>query len=150
MRPYNDIIKLYFQDSIKYAGLLALPALRRLLDEFNVKLRATLIASRSEPSPTTVKNTKNHFTSHQCSVRIVVYGLKKEKSGVSELLSNATLYFQPPSATECGTDAEYCNPHYLVRPGCQLPVLDELSISSDTRTSKASETLNDHPGDLYV
>jgi hypothetical protein len=143
IRPCRDILKLYFQDSNKYAGLLALPALCRLLDKFLVKLSATLIASRSKPSPTTVRNTKNRFASHECSVRIIVYGLKSEKSAVSELLSNATLYLQHPSAMECETDAEYCNPHYLVRPGCQLPVLDEMSISSDTRTSKASETLDE-------
>ena len=143
IRPYRDILKLYFQDSNKYAGLLTLPALCRLLDKFNVKLDATLIASRSKPSPTTVRNTKNRLGSHECTVRIIVYGLKKEKSAVSELLSNATLYLQRPSATECETDAEYCNPHYLVRPGCQLPVLDELSTLYDTCTSKASGTLDE-------
>lgn len=143
IRPCRDILKLYFQDSNKYAGLLALPALCSLLDNFLVKFDATLIASPPKPSPTRVRDTKSRFTSHESSVRIIIYGLKSEKFAVGELLSNASLYLQHPSATECGTDAEYCNPHYLVRPGCQLPALEELVISSDTRTKEASGTLDE-------
>jgi hypothetical protein len=143
IRPCRDILKLYFQDSNKYAGLLALPALCRLVEIFHVKFNATLIASPSKPSPTRVRNSKNRSTNHECSMRIIVYGLKSERLAVGDLLSQASLYFQRPSATECEIDAEYCNPHYLVRPGCQLPALKELSISSDTRTSKASEMLDE-------
>jgi hypothetical protein len=143
IRPCRDVLKLYFKDSNKYAGLLALPALCRLLDSFLVELNATLITSPSKSSSTTVKKTKNHFASHDCSVRIIVYGFKSERSAVGELLSQASLYLQHPSATECEIDAEYCNPHYLVRPGCQLPVLKELSIPSDIHATKASETLDE-------
>jgi hypothetical protein len=143
IKPSGDILKLYFQDSNKYAGLIALPALCTLLEKFLVKFSATLITSPSKPSRTTVKSNKDCFTSHQCSVRIIVHGLKNEKSAVSELLSDAGLCFQHPSTTECETDVEYCNPHYLVRPGCQLPALEDLSISSDTRTKTASETLGE-------
>jgi hypothetical protein len=143
LKPSGDILKLYFQDSNKYAGLVALPALCTLLEKFLVKFSATLVTSPSKPSRTAVKNNKNCFMSHQCSVRIIVYGLKNEKSAVGELLSNAGLCFQHPSRTECETDVEYCNPHYLVRPGSQMPALEELSISSDTRIKTASETLGE-------
>ena len=143
IRPCRDILKLYFQDSNKYAGLLALPALCSLLDNFLVKFSATLMAPPSKPSPNKVKNTKPRFASHECSVRIVIHGLESEKDAVGELLSHASLYLQQPSATERGTDAEYCNPHYLVRPACQLPALEDLAISSDTRTKEASETLDE-------
>ena len=143
LRPCGDILKLYFQDSNKYAGLIALPVLCSLLNNFLVKLSATLIASPSKPSPNRVKSTKSRFASHECSVRIIIYGLKSERCAVGELLSNAALYLQQPSATERGTDAEYCNPHYLVRPGGQLPVLEDLTISSDTRIKEASEMLDE-------
>ena len=143
IRPCGDILKLYFQDTNKYAGLLALPALCSLLHNFLVDFSATLIASPSKPSPTRVRNIKVGAATHECSVRIIVYGLKSEKSAVGKSLSNSSLYLQHPSATECRPDAEYCNPHYLVRPGCQLPELEELSISSATRTKEASETLNE-------
>lgn len=143
IRACGDIRKLYFQDSNKYAGLLTLPSLCKLLENFLVKLDATLITSPSKPSPTTVRKTKNSFASHKCSVRIIVYGLKSDRSAVGELLSQDSLYFQHPSATECEIDVEYCNPHYLVRPGCQLPALKDLSIASDTRTIKVSEILDE-------
>lgn len=143
IKPCGDILKLYIQDSNKYAGLVLLPALCTLLDKFLVKLSATLITSPSKPSPTTPRTNKNRFVSHGCSVRIVVYGLKSEKAAVGELLSNAALYFQHPSATECETDIEYCNPHYLVRPGCQFPVLEDLSISSNTRVNTAPGVLDE-------
>lgn len=143
IRPCRDILKLYFQDSNKYAGLIALPALCRLLNNFVVKLNATLITSQSKPGPTTVKNSKKLFASHECSVRITVYGLKSERSAISELLSQVSLYFQHPSATECELEVEYCNPHYLVRPGDQLPALDDSLIDSDNSTIKASGTLDE-------
>ena len=143
IRPCGDILKLYFKNTNKYAGLLALPALCSLLHSYLVEFSATLIASPSKPSKIRVRNTKTGSATYECSVRIIVYGLKSEKSAVGQLLSNASLYLQHPSATECGIDAEYCNPHYLVRPECQLPELEELSISSATRTKEASETLNE-------
>jgi hypothetical protein len=143
IRPCRDILKLYFQDSNKYAGLIAIPTLCKLLDKFIVEFSATLIRSPPKPSPATVKNSKKRLTSYDHSVRIVVYGLRGEESAVSELLSNAGLYLQHPSATECDTDIEYCNPHYLVRPGGQLPALEELRIFSDTRSIKAFEMLNE-------
>lgn len=141
--PCKEVLKLYFQDSNKYAGLLVLPALCELFDKFSVRFSATLVTSPPKSRPTTVRNTKNRFSSQECSVRIVIYGLKSERSDVGNLLSKESLYLQHPSATECDRDVIYCNPHYLVRPGCQLPVLAELSISSNTRTIKAPGTLDE-------
>lgn len=143
IRSCRDILKLYFQDSNKYAGLIALPALCNLLDNFPVKFSATLTASPSKPSPTRVRSTKTSFASRECSVRIIIHGPKSGKCAVGELLANASLYLQQPSATERETDAEYCNPHYLVRPGGQLPALEELAISSETRSKGAFETLDE-------
>jgi hypothetical protein len=59
------------------------------------------------------------------------------------LLSDAGLFLQQPSAAECIGDIEYCNPHYLVRPGSQMPKLDELSISLDMQNTAMSETLDE-------
>ena len=144
IRPFGDILKLYFQDSRKYAGLLTLPVLSKLLDEFSVKFTATLVASQSRPSQTSGRGkTKNLGPTQECSVRIVVYGLKYEKSAVGNLLSDAGLFLQEPPAAECIRDVEYCNPHYLVRPGSQMPKLDELSISSNVQNTAMSETLDE-------
>ncbi|KAF2191078.1 hypothetical protein K469DRAFT_746516 [Zopfia rhizophila CBS 207.26] len=144
IRHFGDILKLNFQDSNKYAGLLTLPALGKLLDEFYVKFTATLIASQSRPSQASRKvKVKDLVRTQECSVRIVVYGMKRDKSAVGSLLSDAGLYLQQPSAEECDRDVEYCNPHYLLRPGAQMPKLDELSISSNARKGGSSEMLDE-------
>ena len=144
IRPFGDILKLYFQDSTKYAGLLTLPVLSKLLDEFSVKFTATLVASQPRPSQASHRGKmKNLGSTQECSVRIIVYGLKCEKSAVGNLLSDASLFLQQPSAAECIREVEYCNPHYLVRPGYQMPKLDELSISSDVQNAAMLETLDE-------
>ena len=144
IRPFGDILKLYFQDSTKYAGLLTLPVLSKLLDEFSVKFTATLVASQPRPSQASQRGKmKNLGPTQECSVRIIVYGLKCEKSAVGNLLSDASLFLQQPSAADCIREVEYCNPHYLVRPGSQMPKLDELSISSDVQNAAMLETLDE-------
>jgi len=144
IRPCGDILKLYFQDSTKYAGLLTLPVLSKPLDEFNVKFAATLVASQPRPSQASQRGKmKNLGSTQECSVRIIVYGLKCEKSAVGNLLSDASLFLQQPSAAECIREVEYCNPHYLVRPGSQMPKLDELFISSDVQNAAMLETLDE-------
>ena len=143
IQPFGDILKLYFQDSNKYAGLLTLPVLTKILDEFVVKFDATLVASKSQLSQTSGRKAANRDSSHECCVRITIYGLKREKSAVSNLLSEAALYLQQPSAAECDREVEYCNPHYLLRPGSQMPMLEELSISSDFRNQTAPDALDE-------
>ncbi len=143
IKPFGDILKLYFQDSNKYAGLLTLPVLTKILDEFVVKFDATLVASKSQLSRTSGRKATKRDSSRECCVRITVYGLKREKSAVSNLLSEAALYLQQPSAAECDREVEYCNPHYLLRPGSQMPMLEELSISSDFRNQTAPDALDE-------
>lgn len=136
------MLKLYLKDSNKYAGLLTQPALCELLETFSVRLNATLMAAPPKASSKTKKGAITYSTTGECSVHIIVYGLKTEKLAVSDLLSNASLFLQQPSITECEIDIEYCNPQYLVRPGAQLPALEELSISPGARVAKSSETLD--------
>ena len=144
IRPFGDVLKLHLQDSNKYVGLLTLPVFSMLLDEFSVRLTATMIASQSPPYQASGREkVKNSVPTQDCSVRIIVYGLKRDKSAVGNLLSHAGLYLQQPSAAECDREVEYCNPHHLLRPGSQMPKLDELSITSDVRNVPTSETLDE-------
>jgi len=126
-------MKLSFQESGKYAGMLALPSLCILQKEFNIEYTANILLSEPEKIiPTSSKKTTvpNHV--HNCSVRIVVYGAKSEGNSVGRLLSGGGLYFQHPSAAEINRHIDYWNPHYLVRPGSQMPKLEDLSISSES------------------
>lgn len=141
IKAFGDVLKLTFQDSDKYAGLLSLPALSRLLEEFTVKLTATLIAPQSRPSSQS-SNKDNHkvskFTSHECTVRIIVYGVLREKDAVANSLSEAGLYLQHPSPAECDRQVPYFNPQYLLRPGAQMPRLEELPLSANVKNSAMS------------
>ena len=144
IRPFGDILKLHLQDSNKYVGLLTLPVFSMLLSKFSVRFIATLVASQSPPYQASGREkVKNSVPTQDYSARIIVYGLKRDKSAVGNLLSDAGLYLQQPSAAECGREVEYCNPHHLLRPGSQMPKLDELSISSDVRNVPTSETLDE-------
>lgn len=142
LRRFGHIIKLSFQDSKKYAGIVTLPVLGKLLDEFNVRFTATLSASASQPSQKRGREkTKDLARPQECSVHIVVYGLKRERSAISNVLSGAGLYLQQPSLAECDRDIEYSNPHYLVRPGCEMPKLE--STSSDVGNEVSPARLDD-------
>lgn len=140
IKPFGNVLKLNFQDTGKYAGILKLPVLCKLLDGHNIKLTGALVAS---PSPKMSGKKKEQPWPTGCCVRITVYGLKKDKLAVGNLLSDAGLFLQHPSVEECGTDLEYCNPHYLVRPGSHMPDLDQLSISADAPTTTFSEVLSE-------
>ncbi|KAF2792116.1 hypothetical protein K505DRAFT_408838 [Melanomma pulvis-pyrius CBS 109.77] len=142
---FGDVLKLRFLDSKKHAGLITLPVLGRLLNEFNVKFTATLAAPATQPKPEPYKmyRPREMYQDQDCTVRIIVYGLKSDGRAIGNMLSDAGLFLQQPSATECDREVEYSNPHYLVRPGSQMPKLEELSLSSDTRNATTPEILDE-------
>ena len=138
VKASGDILKLYFQDSNKYAGIVTLPVLCKLLQDFTVQLKATLMSSESRGSrKQKAKPVKEH------SLHIIVYGIENEKSAVGSLLSDAGLFFQHPSTTECAGQIRYCNPHYLLRPGSDMPKLEDLSLTTDVRSSRQLEQLDE-------
>ncbi|WQF87942.1 Putative helicase, Zinc finger, RING-type, Zinc finger, RING/FYVE/PHD-type [Colletotrichum destructivum] len=142
LTPSESLLKLYFKDSDKYAGIVTEPALNKILMEFDTKLDATLsppVAQQAPPTTASRKKDKPEYRSNShSSLRIIVYGTMKDCSEIGKLLSDVGLYLQHPSANECDMNAEYFNPHYLVRPGSCMPRLDELEISpSDATTASA-------------
>lgn len=142
IKRFGDVLKLNFMDSNKYAGLITLPVLGKLLDEFNVKFTATLATSASQPKQTPDKKNELHQPQDP-TARIILYGLKSDGRAIGNLLSDAGLFLQQPSATECDREVEYSNPHYLVRPGSQMPKLAELSLSLDTQNAATPEILDE-------
>lgn len=149
IEPFGDVLKLIFKDSGKYAGILGLPVLRKLLDEGQIKLTGTLMLSPPPKLPKkkaerySSKKKAEQYSPRESTVRISVYGVKQDRLTMGNLLSDAGLYLQHPLVEECGTDLEYCNPHFLLRPGSQMPDLAQLSISPDTPTRTSSEVLTE-------
>jgi hypothetical protein len=144
VRPFGQMIKLSTVDSNKYVGIVTLPVLAKVLDEFRIKFTATLTMSLPEPCKKNVQaKVKDKIRSRECSLRLVVQGLKCEQSAVGTLLSESGLYFQQPFASECDGSLEYSNPHYLLRPGSKMPTLDEPVLSPDVSNLKSSETFDE-------
>lgn len=141
---YGDMLKLSFQDSNKYAGLITLSALITLFKDPGIQLNATLIAPHGRKVPD-LKKAKIHATSlsRECPVRIIVYGIASQRFAIGNLLSDAGVYLQHPSVQEYDRNVKYINPHYLIRPGAQMPDLEQLSINSDAGVEKPAESLDE-------
>ncbi|KAH8597908.1 SNF2 family N-terminal domain-containing protein [Bisporella sp. PMI_857] len=82
-------------------------------------------------------------SAYEYSVRITVYGVKSEGDCVGQLLSDAGLYLQHPSAAELYRHLEYRNPHYLLCPGSQIPKLEALSISPEASSVAATDSMDE-------
>ena len=148
LSPSFNMLRISFQKSHKYAGLLNSPTLAALVKDKRVKLDAMLSARKKVYNPSSKKNKALKSTELRYSVpaehdlRIVVYGLSTDRVALGNLLSDAGLYLQHPSTTEYERSLEYVNPHYLLRPGDQMPSLEHLS-TSDRDASSQSEILDE-------
>ena len=141
LKAFGDFFKLYLQDSGEYAGILNLSVLCGMLKNFTLKIEATL--QITQPKPNQRSNKKKLKSSKDHLVRIVLFGLDREKSDVGALLSDADMFLQHPATTECPTGINYSNPHFLLRPGAKMPQLDELSLHSDAIRSAQVDELDE-------
>ncbi|PYH80229.1 hypothetical protein BO82DRAFT_433433 [Aspergillus uvarum CBS 121591] len=132
----GGVVKLSFADTKKYAGIVAMPALVKLLKQHRVKLVGTLFAAQLG---------KNAGTGecHKPEMRVVVYGRIDDQDAVGTCLSDAGMYLQHPKSAEYDPIFPYVNPQYLVRPGGEMPRIDELRISDDEQGSQVSDRLNE-------
>lgn len=136
IRVSGGFLKLYHEESKKYAGLLVSPTLIRLIQEFSVTLFATLGSLQSQ------KNREPGPTSKECPIQIVVYGFLTEKKSVGNLLSEGGLFLQHPN--EYDTRVDYVNPQYLVRPGSRMPKIESGAFAAGSRSiSSPEEVLDD-------
>lgn len=122
----GELLKLSFQDTNKYAGIIKGQPPVRLLREFPVRLNAMLIAPARKTLPKN-RSLKIDFP-QDCIVRIAVYGRMMDQSTIGNILGDSALYLQCPSSAEYDPSVPYHNPHYLLRPGSQMPVLDTDSL----------------------
>ncbi|KAH7009780.1 SNF2 family N-terminal domain-containing protein [Ilyonectria destructans] len=134
MAPWGGRMRLSFEDSEAYAGILAHTVFSELQQQFNVKYSSNLVAStppitatpEGGQGPSAPKNRRQKPPaktplSNDCTLRITVHGCKSQMQGVSKALSAVGFHFQHPYTTECRWGIEYWNPHYLLRPGGIMP-----------------------------
>ncbi|RYP49271.1 hypothetical protein DL768_004994 [Monosporascus sp. mg162] len=151
MKRFGDAFMLHLVDSRKYVGILREPALIRVLQDYTVQLEAILVVS-GPPLPQGKAKLKSKLPKIEPihSVRIVVTGLKHEKSAVGNILSEAGLFLQHPSANEYDTQLEYCNPHYLLRPGGTMPDLQHFALDNPPGETHQLRTLNEAHKSRYM
>ena len=136
----GNFLKLYFEDSKNYAGIVRQRSLCNLLQKHRVHLAGTL-GSTPEKSESHAKKTAAKRPEN-CDVRIVVCGLEEEKDNVDQALSEGQLFLQQPSAAECPVHLKYYNPQYLLPPGSEMPALESLDLETDSQDSQTSEKMD--------
>jgi hypothetical protein len=134
IRSDGDVLSLCFEDSGHFAGIIVSGALKKLLDRYAVRLTAILCSKQSHNGKKT-KMSKNSGTPaskwrlEDATARVVVYGKMEDKDNIANLLSDGELFFQHPTADEYDPEVPYFNPHFLLRPGAEMPKIEGLSIS---------------------
>jgi hypothetical protein len=140
------MIKLSSQDSNKHVGIMPVPELATLMRDFPVRLSAKLLPpdGKSEHSPWLERGEALKLTLPQeFVVRIVVCGLLNHGTTVGDLLAKAGLYLQPPFINEFNRALKYMNPHWLLRPGSEMPTLAETESSDDPQAIMGSDIMNE-------
>ncbi|KAF7171655.1 hypothetical protein CNMCM6106_006055 [Aspergillus hiratsukae] len=132
MEPFGNVLKLSFRDSGKYAGIVSMAGLVTLFEQNTVKLVGTLFA------PDDLKGKKSR---PDVVIRMILYGRGDEKEAVGACLSKAGVYLQHPRITEYDDLMPYANPQFLIRPGSEMPKLEDLVLSNDDEHSQSSESL---------
>ena len=141
IRSEGDILSLCFEDSGHFAGIIDSRALKKLLDRYAVRLTAMLLCSKQSHNGKETKvpkrkgATASKWRLADVTARVVVYGKMEDKDDIANFLSDAGLFFQHPTADEYDPEVPYFNPHFLLRPGAEMPKLEGLSISDSQSAS---------------
>lgn len=140
---------LYDMSSDRHAGILNEHRLFEVLHQSSLQLDATLwisdIDSAKESSKPSAKKLAAVKNTPKYSLRIAIYGLLKDRDTTGGRFSDAGLFLQHPFADEIKPGIKYDNPHYLRRPGAEMPKLERLSLES-MEEDFTHKTLNDELG----
>ena len=151
----GNVLKLSSQDTGKYAGLITSEPLGRLVRDFSVSLTARILPAERQPEKRSKEIEKKSKKSEkwlkksadslgvEVPVRVLVHGLMAEKDVVARFLSDHDLFFQHPFQGELDGSVPYFNPHYLLRPGAEMPDLGRLSLLCSSTDRTPAEVLGD-------
>ena len=133
IRPNGGVLGLYFDDSNQFAAIVESSALRKVQNLYAVRLVASLQPKPSDDNERGKKPKRSGASGSkwrmvEASARITVYGLMNKKDAIADLLSDEGRFLQHPTAEECEPEVPYFNPHFLLRPGAEMPKIEELTI----------------------
>lgn len=122
-----------------------MPALATLITEFSVSLNAKLLPPDGESKHLQRfdKDQSLQITlPRECPLRIVISGLSSEGNAIGDVLSNAGLHFQHPSVDDFDARLQkYVNPHWLLRPGAEMPRLTETGVLAEPQAAEALDEM---------
>ena len=135
------------QNSGAHVGILNNSGLVNALQQLRIKLDATVLISevkdmRESGKPKMRKHAPAK-AAREHSIRIILYGLRDDKVAIGGLLSDAGFFLQHPYATEIIPEVQYDNPHYLLRPGAEMPKLEHLHLDIVDDSSAQTEPGNE-------
>lgn len=148
LKPFGHYFILRTQPLGTHAGILDNSQLAKILGQFPLRLNTTLIIPASKGNQQVKSKSKNQTSTDSLGeyrIRIAIHGLRRDKETIGKLLSNAGLFLQHPSAAELIPEVEYDNPHYLLRPGAEMPAMEDLSMEIDEGIPSQNE-LEDETG----
>jgi hypothetical protein len=148
LRLFGHIVVLQTRNSSKHTGILNNSELVNALYKIPLRLEATLLISEVKEmkelgKPKAKAKAKKHApvkAGQEYSICIVLHGLWNDKQAVGDFLSDAGFFLQHPYTDEVIPEVQYDNPHYLARPGAEMPKLEHLSIDIVDYDSIKTET----------
>ncbi|KUJ17015.1 uncharacterized protein LY89DRAFT_616746 [Mollisia scopiformis] len=147
LKPFGGIFMLQSQNSGAHVGILSNSGLVNALRQLRLKLDATVRISEikgiRESGKPKMKKFAPATAAREYSIRIILYGLRDDKVAMGSLLSDAGFFLQHPYATEIISEVQYDNPHYLLRPGAEMPELEHLHLDIVDHSSAQTEPGNE-------
>ena len=147
--PHKKILKLSFQDTGKYAGIVKNTAVSRLLREFCVTLHTKLITPTLRPKADSRTKGPKVDLPGDYAIRVILYGLNADQNAIGDILGDSGLCLQHPSAAKYNRLVPYHNPHYLLSPGSQIPQVEALRLKNSNKTAEQN-TLNESTKGRYI
>ncbi|KAI0399412.1 SNF2 family N-terminal domain-containing protein [Xylaria palmicola] len=152
LQRFGSSFLLHAASSGVYVGSLSNPKLVSALSRLPLRLDASLFISDVKEAAKDSGDCARKSRQKRCGtvevtreyiLRIVLHGLQDVKEITGALLSDAGVFLRHPSADEVIPEVSYDNPHYLRRPGAEMPKLEYLhldSVPESTESESADRT----------
>jgi hypothetical protein len=130
----ENLLKLSAGSSKHNVGFLYSEALGKLARDCQVTLSARCERPHKEIASRVTLGHKD------TKVKIVIYGLSSEIDLVNSILSDGDLFLQHP--TQGDTSVPYQNPQFLLAPGTEMPLVEELNAGNLLKIEDIDQVLD--------
>ena len=148
IRLYGGVPSLYFEDSNHFAAIVNSSALGKIQNLYSARLVATLQPKPyhddergKKPKGSDASGSK--WKIQESTARITIYAKIQDKDAIADILSDEELFLQHPMLEEYEPEVPYFNPHFLLRPGAEMPKIEELSISDSPSAAGKGDVLDE-------